>query len=214
MIESFYKLTAPEYESMIAKKDTEGGSYIHVYDKWIYFDMIEFFGDDALFKDEYELISHEEADKLIAEYNKKIEKLINGKAEQIAKKYHEGQTDKGGHPYMNHVYSVVDGVELAEEKIIAYLHDTIEDTAMTAGKLRQHRVPEFIITHVELLTHDKEEDYFDYVRRLTYFPFAKNVKLADLKNNMDTSRLREITEEAKERVKKYKKAQKLLREGE
>ena len=207
---SFYKITAPEYESMIAKKDTEGGSYIHVYDKWVDFDMLEFFGDDALFKDEYELISPEEADKLIAEYNKKIEKLINGKAEEIAKQYHAGQTDKGDHPYMNHVYSVVDGVELAEEKIIAYLHDTLEDTSMTPGKMRQHRIPEFIILHVELLTHDKEEDYFAYVGRLKYYPFAKNVKIADLKNNLDTSRLKEITEDTKKRVRKYKKALKLL----
>lgn len=213
-MEVFYRLTAPEYESMIAKRDTEGGSYIHVYDKWVYFDTSEFFGDDTLFKDEYEIVSEKEAEKLITNYNKQIEKLINGKAEKLAKKYHGGQLDRGGNPYMTHVNSVVDGVELAEEKIIAYLHDTLEDTEMTVGKLRQHRVPDFIITHIELLTHKKEkEDYLDYVRRLTYFPFAKNVKLADLKNNMDTSRLKKVTEKDKERLKKYRKALKILKEN-
>ena len=212
MTEVYYKLTAPEFENMIAKRDTLGGSYIHLYDKWVDFDMLEFFGDDALFKDEYELISEEEANKLIDEYNKEIERLISGKAEEIAKKYHAGQTDKGDHPYMNHVYSVVNGVDLAEEKIIAYLHDTLEDTSMTMGKMRQHRIPAFIIAHVNLLTHEKDEDYFEYVKRLRHYPFAKSVKMSDLRNNMDTSRLKEVTEEAKERVKKYKKALKLLSE--
>ena len=113
---------------------------------------------------------------------------------------------------MNHINSVVDGVNLIEEKIIAYLHDALEDTNMTIGKLRQYRVPEFIIAHVNLLTHKKDEDYFEYVRRLRHYPFAKNVKMSDLRNNMDTSRLKEITENDQKRVRKYKKALKLLSE--
>ena len=211
MIEQYYKIIAPEYKSMVVKRNTEGGSYIHVYDKWVDFDTQEFFGE-GLFKDEYEVITKKEANKLIATYNKQIKSLYD-RVESIAKKYHSNQTDLGNNPYMNHIKSVVDGVSLIEEKIIAYLHDTLEDTDMTMGKLRQYRVPEFIIAHVNLLTHEKEEDYFEYVRRLRHYPLAKAVKLADLKNNMDTSRLKKITEKDKERVKKYKKAYKILKES-
>jgi len=210
-MEVFYKLIAPEYEGIIAKRDTEGGSYIHVYDKWIEFDTQEFFGE-GLFKDEYEVITEKEASRLIATYNKQIKGLYN-RVESIAKEYHKTQVDLGGNPYINHVCSVVDGVELLEEKIIAYLHDTLEDTPMTIGKMRRHRIPEFIIAHVNILTHDKEGNYLEYVRRLRHYPLAKNVKLSDLKNNMDTSRLKKITEEDKERLKKYKKACKILKEN-
>lgn len=210
-MEVFYKLTAPEYMGVIVKRNTEGGSYIHTYSGWADFDTQEFFGD-GLFKDEYEVITEKEANKLIAVYDKQIKSLYN-RVESIAKKYHNNQTDLGNNPYMNHINSVVDAVNLIEEKIIAYLHDTLEDTDMTMGKLRQYRVPEFIIAHVNLLTHEKEEDYFEYVRRLRHYPLAKAVKLADLKNNMDTSRLKKITEKDKERIKKYKKAYKILKEN-
>ena len=141
-----------------------------------------------------------------------IEGLLH-KALFVSNKVFKDTYDKGGNPYMNHIYSVVGEVSLPEEKIIAYLHDALEDTEMTVGKMKQHRIPEWIITHVELLTHKKEEDYFDYVNRLRYFPFAKNVKIADLKNNLDITRLKEITEEDKERIKKYKEALRILKEN-
>ena len=212
VIEQYYKLTAPEYKDMLVKRTNKGESYIYTLNGWVDFDTIEFFGDDSLFKDEYELVDEKDIKKLIILYENQIKSFLI-KVENLAKRYHEGQTDKGNNPYMNHIYSVVDGVNLPEEKIIAYLHDTLEDTEMTVSKMKQHRIPEWIIVHVELLTHKKEEDYFDYVNRLKYFPFAKNIKVADLKNNLDISRLKKITGEDKERLKKYRKALKILEEN-
>ena len=45
----------------------------------------------------------------------------------IAKEAHEGQTDKANRPYFLHPQAVASFVETEQEKIVAYLHDVMED---------------------------------------------------------------------------------------
>lgn len=137
------------------------------------------------------------------------------KAKRIAEIYHKGQVDKAGKPYMNHLRAVSDGVrDLGETyAIIGLLHDTLEDTDMTIEKLRT-LFGDTIADAVSLLTHDDKIPYLDYIRNLKKSgnPYAIEVKKSDLRNNMDLSRLNQVTEKDLKRLEKYKKAYAILNE--
>src|SRR5258708_1687614 len=105
------------------------------------------------------------------------------KALQIAAKAHEGQKDKEGLPYILHPLRAMMSVEGEEAQIVAVLHDVIEDTTVTADDLRQAGFSENILAAVLCVTHSKDESYADYVVRCKANPIARQVKLADLKDN-------------------------------
>lgn len=137
-------------------------------------------------------------------------------AYEVAKKYHAGQKDRAGKDYIYHVKFVSDQVLPLGETyaLVGMLHDTLEDTAMdreTLEKLFGKTVAEA----VALLTHDKKIPYLDYVRNIKASgnPYAIAVKKADLRNNMDLTRLPEVTEKDRKRVEKYRKAYSILTEG-
>jgi (p)ppGpp synthase/HD superfamily hydrolase len=132
-------------------------------------------------------------------------------AHEIAKKAHAGQFDKAGIDYIKHPETVASFVETQEQKAAAFLHDTLEDTEVTADDLRAAGIPDEVIEAVELLTHNKKQDYFEYLARVKENPIAKAVKFADLKHNSDLSRLKDITEADKQRLIKYSKAIEYLR---
>lgn len=127
-------------------------------------------------------------------------------AYEIADKAHKGQFDKAGANYINHPVTVAGFVDTPEEKAAAYLHDTLEDTDVTADDLRIAGIPENVVNAVEILTHEKSKDYFDYLKLVKSNDIAKAVKLADLKHNSDIDRLKEITDKDVKRLNKYKKA--------
>lgn len=134
-------------------------------------------------------------------------------AKQLAKEYHKGQVDKAGVDYFSgHITSVVNGVETIEEKTVAYLHDTAEDTKLTYVDLFVLDFSDKIVNAVVALTKEKYEKYEDYLKTVKKNELARAVKLSDLTNNMDLSRLKEITEVDKKRLEKYKKAYKYLKE--
>ena len=134
-------------------------------------------------------------------------------AKQLAKEYHKGQVDKAGVDYFSgHITSVVNGVNTIEEKIVAYLHDIIEDTNLTYLDLFVLDFSDKIVNAVLALTKDKKIKYEDYLKYVKKNELARAVKLADLTNNMDLSRLKEINEVDKKRLEKYKKAYKYLKE--
>src|SRR3954451_4706993 len=110
------------------------------------------------------------------------------KAIQIAALAHDGQVDKEGLPYILHPLRVMAGVEGLEAKIVAVLHDVIEDTPVTADDLRQEGFSEAIIAAVLCVTHRKDEPYADYVVRCKGNEIARRVKLSDLEDNTRLSR--------------------------
>lgn len=103
---------------------------------------------------------------------------------KLASKYHEGQVDKSGQPYILHPLAVMTSVKTLDEKIVATLHDIVEDTPMTITKLRCLGFDEDIIYAINKLTRDKSVDYFDYVNGLAECELAKTVKIADLTHNL------------------------------
>lgn len=125
---------------------------------------------------------------------------------KIATEAHKGQVDKAGVPYINHPLTVASLVETEEEKIVALLHDTIEDTNITEQDLLNYGFSNKIVEAVKLLTHNKDVPYMDYVAKIKDNELARKVKIADLTHNSDLSRLKEITDKDKKRYKKYRKA--------
>lgn len=134
-------------------------------------------------------------------------------AERIARRRHAGQVDKGGHPYIGHPMRVAGMMDGDLERTVAWLHDTMEDTGYTADMMREDGFSEDVIKAVALLTHKPHEPYMDYIRRLAPDPVARRVKLADLADNMDESRL-PVTERngeaARRRMGKYRTAAEYL----
>lgn len=137
---------------------------------------------------------------------------LQEKAMQIAIKVHRGQLDKGGNDYINHPIRVSENCSLDEEKVVALLHDTIEDGDITADYLLMQGFPRGIVDAILSVSRNKDESYFAFILRCKDNPIGRRVKIADLKDNMDITRLKELTENDIERLKKYHKAYKMLNE--
>ena len=130
-------------------------------------------------------------------------------AEALSRFAHEGQVDKGGNPYYIHPLTVAGSVTEEDEKITALLHDVIEDTSVSVDTVR-NLFGDTVAEAVLSVSLRPGEDYFDFVRRAKRNPIGRVVKLADLRNNMDLSRLPEITEKDRLRLEKYRKAVEIL----
>ena len=128
---------------------------------------------------------------------------IYNHAGRIAVEAHKGQKDKSGEDYVLHPIRVAEKCKSINAKVVALLHDTIEDTDVTAEYLRSEGFPEEIINAVLSVTKQEGESYEDFVRRATENPIGKEVKIADLEDNMDIRRLKEITDEDVARLRKY-----------
>lgn len=134
------------------------------------------------------------------------------RAFQTALEAHRGQVDKAGVEYINHPLTVAAQVsDDVSAVIVALLHDTIEDTALTLDELRE-KIP---LTDEEtaaltLLTHDEKIPYLDYVAAVKSNPLARRVKVADLKHNSDLSRIKNPASKDFARVEKYRAALKIL----
>ncbi len=137
---------------------------------------------------------------------------LTRKAMKIAYNAHINQVDKSEVPYIYHPIHLAEQMNTEIECIVALLHDVVEDTDVTFEQLKQD-FPEEVIEALKLLTHDKNTDYMEYVKKLKTNPIAKKVKIADIKHNADETRLEKITVKDIARRNKYKKALEIL-EGE
>lgn len=130
-------------------------------------------------------------------------------AVKIALKAHKGQKDKAGEEYILHPLYLMDQCKDNEHRIVALLHDVVEDTEITLGELRVY-FTEDIINAIDCLTHRSGVPYFEYINEIKTNKLALDIKKLDLLHNMDLSRLKVVTEKDKQRVEKYKKAYCLL----
>lgn len=128
----------------------------------------------------------------------------------IAAEAHAGQVDKAGAPYILHVLRVMLRVETAEERIAAVLHDVVEDCGFTLAQLRAERFPEAAIEGIDAVTRRDGETYEDFVLRAKAHPVGRRVKLADLADNSDVSRLAGVTDHDRARLEKYRRAIEVL----
>ncbi|MDC0426247.1 GTP pyrophosphokinase [Pelagibacteraceae bacterium] len=134
------------------------------------------------------------------------------RAIEIAQEAHKGVKDKGGHDYINHPIRVMHAMSNDQEKIVAILHDVVEDSDWTFERLKEEGFEDSVIESLRCVTkYSEEEDYQEFIRRAATNKIATKVKMADIEDNLDLSRLGTLTEKDLTRIKKYKKALKYLK---
>lgn len=121
----------------------------------------------------------------------------------IATQAHAGQVDKAGKAYITHPLRVMHRLETLEEKIVGVLHDSVEDSPLTLEQLAQQGFPQGIITAIDALTKRQGERYAAYIERVQANPLAVRVKIADLTDNLDMSRIPQPTPKDWQRCQKY-----------
>ena len=99
-----------------------------------------------------------------------------------------GITDKSGSPYVLHCIRAMMTVESLDAKMVAVMHDLIEDTPMTLAQLRTKGFSEQVVNGVDLVTHKDDVSYPDYIVAIKKNSIATEVKLADLKDNTSLNR--------------------------
>ena len=134
-------------------------------------------------------------------YTSKDESLLES-ARLLSKQAHSNQVDKAGVDYFTgHIQTVVNSVHTYKEKIVAYL----KDTEVSIEKIYDE-FGEEIGDAVKAITKPKKLDYTKYIEGIKANELARAVKIADLKHNMDLTRLKEVREKDVKRVEKYRKA--------
>ncbi len=128
----------------------------------------------------------------------------------IAVEAHAGQKDKAGEPYILHPLRVMMSVATVAQKIVAVLHDVVEDTDWTIDDLRREGFSEEVLRGVNAVTHREGEKYEDFVRRAGRDPIGRAVKIADISDNLDLTRLPNVTDRDRARAEKYKRALEIL----
>ncbi|MHC6226077.1 GTP pyrophosphokinase [Pseudomonas sp. X10] len=107
----------------------------------------------------------------------------------VAARAHEGQRDKGGSAYILHPLRVMLRVSTPEQRIVAVLHDVLEDSPLTLSDLAREGFALKILAALLALSRRADESYEDFVVRVGGDPLARVVKLADLADNSDLSRI-------------------------
>ena len=148
------------------------------------------------------------------------------KAIKIAVEAHTGQVDKGGNPYILHPLRVMLSLDTEAERIVGVLHDVVEDCeGWTWERLREQGCSDEIIEALKSVSKTPEEEkqfkkmddpnekldhYLEFIKRAKFNKIGRNVKAADIKDNLDISRIDDITERDIDRLNRYKAALKLL----
>jgi len=125
-------------------------------------------------------------------------------AYDIALKAHKGQKDKCGEQYFKHPLTVSNKLSGEKDKIVALLHDVIEDTDVTVNDLKEAGFSDEVVLAVSVITKEAGEDYEEYLNRVKQNPIALRVKIADMEHNSDISRIKNPTEKDLKRLEKYK----------
>lgn len=124
----------------------------------------------------------------------------------LAAQYHEGQTDKGGRPYIFHPLRLMLKALTEEEQIVAVLHDTIEDTDLTLDDLRREGFSDEIVEAIDRLSRRDDETYHEFILRIKENRLAARVKILDIQDNMDLTRIKKPSDKDRKRLEKYSRA--------
>ena len=144
------------------------------------------------------------------------------KAIKIAVEAHTGQVDKGGNPYILHPLRVMLSLDTEEERSIGVLHDVVEDCeGWSWERLKEQGCSDKIIEALESVSKTLEEEkqfkemddpdekmdhYLQFIRRAKANKIGRNVKVADIRDNLDISRIESVTQSDINRLMRYKAA--------
>ncbi len=146
--------------------------------------------------------------------NTKIDRIVMNKllekAAEICIARHKGQTDKSGKAYFLHPMRVAMKCTRDEEKIVAMLHDVIEDCGVTPEYLLAEGFPQEIVDAILSVTKQENENYTEFVARAKQNPIGRIVKIHDIEDNLDITRLSSIDKKICQRCNKYLAAREYL----
>jgi (p)ppGpp synthase/HD superfamily hydrolase len=133
----------------------------------------------------------------------------------LAVKIHSGQKDKAGAPYILHPLRVMLSLTSRDERIVGVLHDVVEDGNVSFTALGEMGFSSSVIGALRAVTkrveeQNSDEGYQAFVERAAAQPIARQVKMADLRDNLDVTRLGKITEKDADRINRYLKALRYL----
>lgn len=132
------------------------------------------------------------------------------KAMIIAIRAHSGQLDKCGEPYILHPMRVMLGRNNELERICGILHDVVEDSEITLTDLKTEGFSDEVIDIIDCLTKRKGEKYEDFISRVLTNEIACRIKLSDINDNMDVTRLQCYSDGDLERIERYKLAKRRI----
>jgi len=134
------------------------------------------------------------------------------RAIEIAVNAHKGVTDKGGNPYIVHPLRVMMSLKSDNEKIVGVLHDVVEDAEdWDFERLKEEGFSEEVLDGLRSVTKtSEEEDYNEFVQRALTNEIGRAVKIADIRDNLDVTRIGELRQKDMNRLNKYKNALKVL----
>ena len=148
------------------------------------------------------------------------------KAIKIAVEAHTGQVDKGGNPYILHPLRVMLSLDSEEERIVGVLHDVVEDCkGWSWERLKEQGCSDKLIEALKSVSKTPDEEkqfkemddpnkkmdhYLQFIKRAKANKIGRHVKAADIRDNLDISRIDDITERDINRLNRYKKALSIL----
>ena len=149
------------------------------------------------------------------------------KAIKIAVEAHTGQVDKGGNPYILHPLRVMLSLDLEEERIVGVLHDVVEDCeGWSWERLKEQGCSDKLIEALKSVSktpdeekqfkemddpNEKMDHYLQFIKRAKANKIGRHVKVADIRDNLDISRIDDITERDINRLNRYQHALKYLK---
>lgn len=134
-------------------------------------------------------------------------------AENLANNKHYGQVDKAGKPYIDHPARIAASVDFPEAKMVAWMHDILEDTDTTVEELLELGFSTEVVNAIIALTKNHGESRIDAAHRTAKNWLAVVVKVADVQDNMNLSRLPVITDRDLKRQEEYKLVMKILQDA-
>ncbi|TBU92773.1 GTP pyrophosphokinase [Phytopseudomonas dryadis] len=131
----------------------------------------------------------------------------------LACRVHAGQVDKSGKPYILHPLRLMLKFDDLEGQLVSVLHDVVEDGDVTLDELRLLGISEAAVMAIDCLSKRPGEPYERFIERIRPNDLARRVKVEDIRDNLDLTRLRSLQEKDLVRAAKYHKALRYLLEG-
>jgi len=121
----------------------------------------------------------------------------------LACRAHHAQTDRAGGSYILHPLRMMLRFDDLDAQIVAVLHDVVEDSEICLADLRALGFSDIVVSAIECMTKQPGEAYTAFIERLAANPLARRVKVEDIKDNLNLTRLPVLTDKDLERARKY-----------
>ena len=129
---------------------------------------------------------------------------------KVALEVHSGQVDKAGEIYLLHPLRLMFKFQTEDERIVAVMHDVVEDGEITLENLRLLGFSDSVVNAIDCLSRRKDEKYEDFISRISMDKLARKIKIEDIKDNLDLTRLGCVGDKELKRIEKYHRSLKLL----